>query len=160
MRELKQESDPHGGAIVWVRGEPFKAESEKADLWQPKWNENQAVLATAIHTLCRKETRVSWKKSLELEFRDCGAIPVWGLLLTAERWIKGCEGGDPGGKCLWRKARQPWKQGDSAESHIESHHHSLSLSTGQHLQLNNREAGASNARGNELPSRTPPRVPL
>ena len=28
----------------------FKAESETADLWQPKWNENQTVLATAIHT--------------------------------------------------------------------------------------------------------------
>ena len=23
-----------------------------------------------------------------------------------------------GGKCLWRKARQPWKQGDTAESSI------------------------------------------
>ena len=22
------------------------------------------------------------------------------------------------GKCLWRKVRQPWKQGDTAESHI------------------------------------------
>ena len=28
----------------------FKAESETADLWQPKWNENQTVLAAAIHT--------------------------------------------------------------------------------------------------------------
>ena len=37
-------------AIFWVRGETFKAESEAADLWQPKWNENQTVLATAIHT--------------------------------------------------------------------------------------------------------------
>ena len=27
----------------------------------------------------------SWK----LEFRDCGAIPVRGLLLTAERWMEG-----------------------------------------------------------------------
>jgi len=27
--------------------------SETADLWQPKWNENQTVLATAIHTLDR-----------------------------------------------------------------------------------------------------------
>ena len=34
-----------------VRGETFKAESEAADLWQPKWDENQTVLATAIHTL-------------------------------------------------------------------------------------------------------------
>ena len=24
--------------------------SETADLWQPKWNENQTVLAAAIHT--------------------------------------------------------------------------------------------------------------
>ena len=27
---------PHTGAIVWVRGETFKSESETADLWQPK----------------------------------------------------------------------------------------------------------------------------
>ena len=50
MGELKQGSDPHVGTTVWVREETFKAESETADLWQPKWNENQAVLATAIHT--------------------------------------------------------------------------------------------------------------
>ena len=53
MGELKQGSDPHIGAIVCVRGETFKAESETADLWQPKWNENQTVLAAAIHTLDR-----------------------------------------------------------------------------------------------------------
>ena len=34
--ELKQESDPHIRAIVWIRGETFKAESETAYLWQPK----------------------------------------------------------------------------------------------------------------------------
>ena len=34
-------------------GETFKAESETADLWQPKWNESQTVLAAAIHTLDR-----------------------------------------------------------------------------------------------------------
>ena len=28
----------------------MKAESETADLWQPKWNENQTVLAAAIQT--------------------------------------------------------------------------------------------------------------
>ena len=53
MGELKQGSDPHVGTTVWVREETFKAESETADLWQPKWNENQTVLATAIHTLDR-----------------------------------------------------------------------------------------------------------
>ena len=31
---------------------------------------------------------------------------------------RGCEGGDCGAKCQWRKARQPWKQGDTAESHV------------------------------------------
>ena len=28
----------------------FKAENETADVWQPKWNENQTVLAAAIPT--------------------------------------------------------------------------------------------------------------
>ena len=53
MGELKQRSDPHIRAIVWVRGETFKAESKTADLWQPTWKENQTVLAAAIHTLGR-----------------------------------------------------------------------------------------------------------
>ena len=50
MRELKQGTDPHTGATVQVRGETFKAECETADLWQPKWNETQTVLAAAINT--------------------------------------------------------------------------------------------------------------
>ena len=50
MGELKQGSNPHIGAIIWVRGETFEAKSEAADWQQPKWNENQTVLATAIHT--------------------------------------------------------------------------------------------------------------
>ena len=32
--------------------------------------------------------------------------------------MRGHEGGNCGGKCLWRKAREPWKQGDTAESHV------------------------------------------
>ena len=51
MGELKQESDPYIGAVVWVRGETFKTESETAGLWQPKWSENQTLLAAATHTL-------------------------------------------------------------------------------------------------------------
>ena len=47
----KQGFDLCLGAIVWVRGGTVKAESETADLWQPQWNENQTVLATAIHIL-------------------------------------------------------------------------------------------------------------
>ena len=51
MGELKQGSNPHIGVIFWVRGETFRAESESADPWKPKWDENQTVLAAAIHAL-------------------------------------------------------------------------------------------------------------
>ena len=53
MGKLNQGSNPHIRAIVRVRGETFKAESETADLWQPKWNQNQTGLAAAIRTLDR-----------------------------------------------------------------------------------------------------------
>ena len=49
-------------------------ESETADLLQPKWNENQTVLATAIHTLNRDVGPLE-RPAAELEFRDCGVIP-------------------------------------------------------------------------------------
>ena len=45
MGELKL---PTSGQLS-ESGETFKAESETADLRQPKWNENQTVLAAAIH---------------------------------------------------------------------------------------------------------------
>ena len=47
MGELKQQFDPHLRATVCIRRETFKAVSETADLRQPKWNENQIVLAAA-----------------------------------------------------------------------------------------------------------------
>ena len=53
--------------------------------------------------------------SWELEFKGCGATPGRGLLWTVERRVVGMGGGDCGGKCLWRKAGKPWKQGDTAE---------------------------------------------
>ena len=62
--------------------------SETADLWQPKWNENQIVLATAMQSLDRNVGPVDGTKGWELEFRDCGAILGQELLLTAERWIE------------------------------------------------------------------------
>ena len=42
---------PHRGNCLSQRRN--KAERETADLLQPKWNENQTVLAAAIHTLDR-----------------------------------------------------------------------------------------------------------
>ena len=75
---MKQGSDPHSRAIVSVRGETFKAESETVDVGQPKWNETQTVLATAIHTSDRNTGLLEGRcSSWELEFRDCGAISGW-----------------------------------------------------------------------------------
>ena len=112
------EAGVHIGATVWVRGETFKAESETADLWQPKWKENQTVLATAIHTPDRKagslEGAVAGSWSLGIVEQSQGEGCCW---LKRDR-LGGCEGGDHGGKCWWRKARQSWKQGNIAELHI------------------------------------------
>ena len=72
------------------------------------------------HTYPRQGRRSPGRHSgWELEFRECGTVPGRGLLLTVER-LRGCEGGDCGGNCLWRRAGQPWKQGDTAESRVGS----------------------------------------
>jgi len=69
---------------------------------------------------CHSHTYPRWRSSRDLEFRDRGAIPGQELLLMQRDRSRGCEGGDCGGKCLWRKAGQPWKQGDTAESRAGS----------------------------------------
>ena len=53
-----------------------------------------------------------------MECRDCGAIPRRGLLLTIPRTdsLRGYKGRDYGRKCLWRKASQPWKEGNTVGS--------------------------------------------
>ena len=140
-----QRSDPHSEATVWVRGETFKAESETANLWQPKWNENQTVLATAIHLPNRN-----------MGLPEGAEAGKWSLGIVEQSQ---CEG------CYWLQ-RDGCEEGDVVRNasrgkpgSIEtrwycwvmhrgwSHHHdlSLSLSTGQHQQLNNREAGPSTA---------------
>ena len=59
--------------------------------------------------------------------------------------MRGCEGGNCGGKCLWKKARQPWKQDDSAELHVVGGAITIaSLPMCEHQQLNNKEAGPTN----------------
>ena len=79
-----------------------------------KWNKNQSVLATTIHIPNRDADTLEGAASGK--FRDCGAIPGQGLLLTVERQLRECKRGNCSGKCLRRKARQPWKQGGTAES--------------------------------------------
>ena len=157
MGELKQGSEPHIGAVVWARGETFKAESETADLWQPKWNENQTVLAAAIHTPDRDadplEGAVAGSWSLGIVEQSQGEGWCWLQRVGLRR----CEEGDCGGKCLWRKAGEPWKQGDTAESWVVGVAiTTASLSPRPHWQLNSREADPSNAWCTELQSKPSP----
>ena len=111
MGELNQGSNPHIRAIVWIRGETFKAESETADVRQPKWNENQTVLAAAIHSLDRDIDTLegaaagSWSLGIVEQSQGEGCSWLW------RDGLRGCEGNACGGK-----ARRPWKQGDTAES--------------------------------------------
>ena len=62
-----------------VRGETFKAESEIADMWQPKWNENQTVLATAIHMPGRN-----------LDFLEGAVAGSWTLRIVEQSQCEGC----------------------------------------------------------------------
>ena len=84
-------------------------------MWQPKRNENQRLLAAAIHTTDRDVAPLegtaagSWSLGIVEQSPGKGCCGLW------RDGSRGCEGGDCGGKCLWRKAGQPWKQGDSAE---------------------------------------------
>ena len=100
MGKLKQGSNSHLRAIVWVRGETFKAESETADLGQPKWNENQTVLAAAIHSLDRDASLLKGatvgRWSLGIVEQPQGE----GCCLLQRNGLRGGEGGDCGGKCL------------------------------------------------------------
>ena len=107
---------------------------------------------------CRSPGRHSgW----ELEFRDCVAIPGWGLLSTAERWIERIWGRRLWWEWLWRKARQPWKQGDTVESHVGGGAITITfLSPPTSISSwNNREADPSHTWGTELQSRPQPGDP-
>ena len=81
---------PTLGQLSESEEETFKAESETADLWQPKWNENQTDLATAICTLDRDagslEQAVVGSCSIGIvEQSQCeGCCWLWrGLLITS-----------------------------------------------------------------------------
>ena len=78
MGELKLGSDPHIGATVESEEKHLRLRV-KADLWQPKWNENQTVLATAIHTPGRNAGLLE------------GSIDgSWGLGIVEQSQGKGC----------------------------------------------------------------------
>ena len=106
MGELKQASSLYIRATVWVRAETFRAESETADLWQSKWNENQTFLAVVIHTPDRNagplEGTAAGSQSLETveQFQAKGCCWLW------RDGSRGCEGGDFSGIAGQMEARQ------------------------------------------------------
>ena len=57
----------------------FKAENETAELWQPRWNENQTVLATAIYTPDR-----------DADPLEGAAAGSWNLGIVEQFLGKGC----------------------------------------------------------------------
>ena len=157
---MKQGSDPHNRAIVWVRGETFKAESETADLGQPKWNETQTVLATAIHNPDRDtgplEGTAAGNWSLRIVEQSQGRAAgegerqiegMWGRRLWWEMPVEESRAAMEARQYCWVMWRE-W-----------SHHHSLSLPTCHHWQLNNRQAGPSNTWHTELQGWTTLRMP-
>ena len=93
-------------AIVWVREETFMAESETADLWQPKWNENQIVLAAAIHN----------------PDRDAGPLESFGT----GSWSLGIVEQSQGKGCCWlqtdqRDVREEIVMGNACGGKLDSH---------------------------------------
>jgi len=57
-------------------------------------------------------TAGSWSSGIVEQSQGVGCCWLW------RDGFKGCEVGDFGEKFLWRKAGQPWKQGDTAESSV------------------------------------------
>ena len=94
VRELKQGSDHHIWGIVWDAGKHLRLlESAAIDLWQSEWSENHTDDPRHIHMYPRQECKSSGMHGgWELKCRDWGAIPGWGLLLTAGRWPRGTWG--------------------------------------------------------------------
>ena len=100
MEELRQRSNPHPGAIVWVRGETFKAESEAADLWQPKWNVNKSTgygtgpcgFAYCTHELLTKQLNVSmnhiYRVVVRMSYMTCEKCPAHRI--NSKRGSCGC----------------------------------------------------------------------
>ena len=78
MGELKLGSDPHIGATVESEEKHLRLRV-KADLWQPKWNENQTVLATVIDTPDRNPG-----------LQEGAAAGSWSLRIVEQSQGEGC----------------------------------------------------------------------
>ena len=86
----------------------------------------QIILATAIHTPVRDMGPLegtaagSWSVGIVEGSRGRSAV-------DGGETARGDTRKETGGKCLWRKARPPWRQGDTAESVGWGHPFSFSL---------------------------------
>ena len=83
MRELKQGSNPTSGPLSELEENHLRLRVKQLISGSLNGVRIRQSLPQP-NTQCA-ETRVSGKESWEPEFRDCGAIPLRGLLLTAER---------------------------------------------------------------------------
>ena len=93
-------------------------ENEVVNLWPSGWNENHIENPCHSHMYSREGFKSPRKcSSCELEHRVWSTIPGKVCCWLRRNSLRGPEGGDYSEKCLWRKARQTWRQGDSAESH-------------------------------------------
>ena len=114
------------------------------------------------HTYAGQEYRSPGRgSSWELEFRDCGAVPVQWLLWTVERWIE-----EMWGRRLWWET--PVEESQAAMEarwycwvtrRSWSHHHSLSLHKPASAAEQWRDRPIKDLT-TELQSRAPHRVPF
>ena len=87
MGELNQGSDPHSGAIE-SQEKHLRLRVKQLICGSPNGMRiRQSLLQPYISG--QEHGSPGRGSSCKLEFRDCGAIPVRGLLLTAERWMEG-----------------------------------------------------------------------
>ena len=109
---------PHQGTCLGQRRNIWGRESEAPDLQQSKWNKkNRTDSPCHSHTYLRQgrgspRRHIDWK----LECSDGGAIPGHVCCWLQGNSLRGREGGDCDGKCLWRRTWQTRRQGNTAES--------------------------------------------
>ena len=99
MRELKQGSDPHIGAIGTKEKHLRLLDNAAADLRQSEWNENHTIFAAALHIQDRDtsplEHAIAGSWSIRIGEKSQGEV-CW---LRGDG-LRGHEGGDCSGKWL------------------------------------------------------------